>query len=164
MKKVILVFLATFAGCLFNSTAFAGMYANMVLNFHPNISYCQDFINSGALYMAVNPGVPESVTGKVSAIVNPNNTVALHNFNPGVTTIVPSLNEAIYCPAKCAIANQNINCRKACTFVVNNFYKTQTPTYAVPNGAIIIQCPTLTMSKYLNYPSYPYSNYPYNRP
>lgn len=165
MKKAILIsMVAAFAGCIINSNAQAGIYATMVLNYHPNNAYCEDFINSGGLYMSVNPGVPESVTGKVSAIVNSNNTVALLNFNPGVTTIVPTLDEDIYCPAKCAIVNQNISCRRACSFVVRNFYAVQIPTYAVPNGAIIVECPTLTMSKYLNYPSYPYSNYPYNRP
>lgn len=145
--------------------AFGGVYTTMVLNFHPNPSYCQDFINSGGLYMAVNPGIPESVTGPgVRAIVNSNSTVALLNIRPGYTTIVPALNKNIYCTAKCAIVNQNPTCWKACDFVVRNFYASQTPTYAMPQGTIVVTCPTLTMSKYLNNPGYPYVNFSYSTP
>lgn len=165
MKRAILAIALGLAANFGICPAFAGIYTTMVLNFHPNPAYCQDFINSGALFMTVNPGIPESVTGPgVRAIVNSNSTVALLNIKPGYTTIVPALKRDIYCSAKCAIANQNPSCWKACDFVVNNFYDAQTPTYAVPNGTIVVTCPTLTMSKYLNYPGYPYSNYSYTRP
>lgn len=147
---------------IFGHSAWGGVYYTMVINFVPNPGACQTFINSGALYMAVNPGLPDSINGdRAEALVNSNSTVALLNARPGYTVVVPALKEEIFCAAWCALANEN--CWKACRFAVNNFYSVQKPTYTVPNGTIFVRCPTLTMSKYPNYPSDPYTKYPYSR-
>jgi hypothetical protein len=163
MRKItslLLGFMAILSG---SSPGFAGVYYTMVINFIPNPGACQEFINSGALYMAVNPGVPNSLSRdeRTQALVNSNSTVALLNAHPGYTVVVPALKEDVFCDAKCAIAN--INCWKACKFAVNNFYSVQKPTYTVPNGTIFVRCPTLNMSKYPYYPSDPYTKFPYNR-
>lgn len=141
-----------------------GYFYNMVLNFTPSPAACMDFINSGALYMEVNPGLPDTMTGggNTQALVNSNFTVALLNAHPGYTVVVPALKENVFCAAKCAVANEN--CWKACKFAVSNFYSVQRPTYTVPNGTIFVNCPTLNMSKYPNYyPSDPYNKFPYTR-
>lgn len=165
MKKIIISLTGIMAVFALNSPVWgSGFFYNMVINFVPNPGACQDFINSGALYMAVNPGIPDSVSGgggQTRALVNSNSSVALLNAYPGYTVVVPALKEDIYCAAKCAVAN--LNCWKACKFAVNNFYSVQKPTYTVPNGTIFVRCPTLTMSKYPNYPSDPYTKFPYNR-
>jgi len=163
MRKLNISMLAVMAISMFNTPAMAGVYFTMVLNFDPNPPSCGDFINSGALYMEVNPGLPETMSGGVRprALVNPNYTVALLNANPGYTVVVPALHEDIFCEAKCAITNDN--CWHACKFAVYNFYAVQQPTYTVPNGTIVVRCPTLNMSKYPYYPSDPYTQFPYTR-
>ncbi|MBS0352261.1 MAG: hypothetical protein JSR33_13970 [Proteobacteria bacterium] len=159
MKVTKAVWLSFFLSC----PVFAnGYFYNMVINYTPNPASCSDFINSGALYMDVNPGLPDTQTGgPTQALVNNNYTVALLNAHPGYTVVVPRLREDVFCSAKCAIAN--LNCWKACKFAVSNFYSVQTPTYTVPNGTIFVKCPTLNMSKYPNYPGDPYNQFPYNR-
>ncbi|GEM_PF-5777830 len=139
-----------------------GVYYRMVINFVPNPASCQDFINSGALYMEVNPGIPDSASGggQTRALVNSNSTVAMLNAFPGYTVVVPALKEDVFCSAKCAFAN--LNCWKACKFAVNNFYSVQKPTYTVPNGTIFVRCPTLTMSKYNYYTNEPTNGLPLN--
>ncbi len=161
-----------------------GVFFNMVLNFTPSPSACAYFINSGALYMEVNPRLPDTITGgeervsgvggspelinpqnsiagKILALVNSNHTIALLNARPGYTVIVPALNEQIFCSAMCAVAGPN--CWPQCRFAVRNFYSAQKPTYAVPNGTVIVNCPNLNMSKYPYYPSDPYTKFPYTR-
>ncbi len=162
MRKTITGLFGILTLSLIQSSFGLGVYYTMVLNFTPNPASCSDFINSGALYMAVNPNLPDTVNGDVAqALMNTNYTVALLNAHPGYTVVVPALKEDVFCAAKCAIAN--LNCWKACKFAVSNFYRVQKPTYTVPNGTILVQCPTLNMSKYPNYPSDPYTNWPYNR-
>jgi hypothetical protein len=140
-----------------------GVYFNMIINFIPNPASCEYFINSGALFMAVNPGLPETITGggRIRALVNSNSTIAVLNARPGYTVLVPALDREIFCSAMCALTQAN--CLRQCAFAVRNFYSVQKPTYAVPNGTVFIRCPTLNMSKYPYYPSDPYTKFPYTR-
>ena len=164
MKKTLSTLMGLTAALVTNSPVFGiGVYYRMIINYIPNPASCQEFINSGALYMSVNPGLPDTMNGggKIRALVNSNSTVAMLNARPGYTVIVPALNEEVFCESKCSIANEN--CWKACKFAVNNFYSVQKPTYTVPNGTIFVRCPTLNMSKYPNYPSDPYTKFPYDR-
>src|SRR5271155_1592041 len=91
-----------------------GVFINMVLNFVPNPGACAYFINTGALYMEVNPGLPLTITGgeKIRALVNANSTVAIINGRPGYTVIVPALNEEVFCSAMCALTEDN--CWRQC--------------------------------------------------
>ncbi len=166
MRKGIATIMGVIGLLAINTPIFGdGVFYNMVINYIPNPGACQVFINSGALYMDVNPGLPDSMTGGTArALVNPNSTVALQNAHPGYTIVVPRLDENAFCSAQCAIVNSNQNCWQACKFAVSNFYSVQKPTYTVPNGTIFVRCPTLTMSKYPNYPSDPYTKFPYTRP
>lgn len=162
MKKTVLGLLGIASLLIIQSSFGIGVYYTMVLNFTPSPAACSAFINSGALYMEVNPNLPDTVTGDNSvALMNPNYTVALQNAHPGYTVVVPALRENVFCSAYCAITNAN--CWQQCKFAVSNFYRFQKPTYTVPHGTIMVQCPTLNMLKYPNYPSDPYTNWPYNR-
>ncbi len=119
----------------------------MVLNYIPDPSTCYDFSSSGALYIEVDKDQPDSsLPGgtRGTAIITPNYTVALYNVNPGVSTLLPALNEQIYCNARCALNNPN--CWNACQMVVNNFNKAQIPTYADNQKAIFVRCPTFQIS------------------
>lgn len=164
MKKIVYALLGVITALTIHSHAHSrGVYFRMVINFVPSPGACQSFINSGALYMKVDPGIPESMTGgeRAEALVNSNSTVAFINAHPGYTVVVPALNEHIFCSAQCALTQAN--CLRQCRFAVRNFYSVQMPTYAVPNGTIYIRCPTLTMSKYPEFPSDPYTLFPYSR-
>jgi hypothetical protein len=163
MKKIIGILSGAMAALVMNSPAFGiGIHFNMVLNFIPNPASCMYFINSGALYMEVNPGLPDTITGggNIRALVTSNSSVSFINARPGYTVVVPALNEEIFCSARCALTQDN--CWRQCRFAVRNFYSVQKPTYAVPNGTVFVRCPTLTMSKYPYYPNDPYTQYPYN--
>lgn len=183
MKKLIIGIGSLAISCFYTPILAQGVFFNMILNFTPSPSACAYFINSGALYMEVNPMLPDTITGgeervpaagvnpvtanspniegKTLGLVNSNHTIALLNARPGYTVIVPALNEQIFCAAMCAVAGPN--CLPQCRFAVRNFYSAQKPTYAVPNGTVMVNCPTLNMAKYPYYPSDPYNKFPYTR-
>lgn len=127
-----------------------GVYFTMVLNYVPDPSTCYDFSSSGALYLEVDKDLPDSslMNGtRGTAIITPNYTVALYNINPGVSTLLPALNEQIYCNARCALNNPN--CLNACHMVVDHFNKSQIPVYADNQKAIFVRCPTFQISNHL---------------
>jgi hypothetical protein len=164
MKKLMMG-IGALALSVFHIPSYAqGVFFNMTLNFIPSPSACAYFIYTGALYMAVNPRLPDTITGggKIQALITPIYSISIINARPGYTVIVPALNEEVFCSAMCSVAETN--CWPQCRFAVSNFYSSQKPTYAVPNGQVDVNCPTLNMSKYPYFPSDPWTKFPYTRP
>ena len=115
--------------------------------------------------MAVNPGLPDTITGGggTRALVNSNSTIAVLNARPSYTVLVPALDQDIFCSAMCALTQDN--CLRQCAFAVRNFYSVrnrQPPSrmarylFAVPRSI----CPNIPIIRAILIPNSPIRDNP----